>query len=56
MIGGILEKVLFGFAGHFLAHHGLAPPAIGWFAAFDLLLALLFAAAYWKVGVEARPA
>jgi hypothetical protein len=54
MIGGILEKISFGFAGHFLAHHGLAPATIGWFSAFDLLLGALFAIAFWKVGVETR--
>jgi hypothetical protein len=56
MIGGILEKLSFGIAGHILAFHGLAPVAIGWFAALDLLLAAFFAAAYWRVGVEARSA
>jgi hypothetical protein len=53
MLAGILEKVSFGLAGHFLAHHSLAPALIGWLAAFDLLLAVLFAVAYWRVGVEA---
>jgi hypothetical protein len=52
MLAGILEKLSFGIPGHFLAHHGLAPAPIGWFAAFDLLLAALFAIAFWRVGVE----
>jgi hypothetical protein len=54
MLAGILEKVTFGFAGHFLAHHELAPAIIGWFSAFDLLLAVLFAIAYWRVGIETK--
>jgi hypothetical protein len=55
MLPGILEKLSFGFAGHFLAFHGLAPAVIGWFSVVDLALAALFAAAYWRVGVEASP-
>ena len=54
MIGGILEKLSFGFAGHLLAHHGLAPAAVGWFAVIDLALGALFAIAFWKVGVETQ--
>jgi hypothetical protein len=56
MIGGILEKFSFGIPGHFLAFHGMAPSPVGWFAAIDLLLAVLFAVAFWRVGTAARPA
>jgi hypothetical protein len=55
MIPGILEKLSFGLAGHFLAHHGLAPAVIGWFSLVDLALAALFAVAYYRVGIEAQP-
>jgi hypothetical protein len=55
MLPSILEKLAFGCAGHFLAHHGLAPVVIGWFSVVDLVLAALFAVAYYRVGIEAQP-
>jgi hypothetical protein len=52
MLTGIMEKLLFAFPVHLLAHHGLAPSILNLFAAIDVLLAVLFAAAYSRVGAE----
>jgi hypothetical protein len=54
MIPGILEKVLFALPAHFLAFHGRGPATLNYFAFIDLLLAALFAVAYYRVGRETR--
>jgi hypothetical protein len=52
MLTGIMEKLLFAFPVHLLAHHGLAPSILNLFAAIDVLFAALFAMAYWSVGAD----